>query len=154
MMDYEIDVAQTETIDAQYIPANKLKVGDKILIADKICTIVNTVQVKNGKHGGAKCIFKGLCLFEEGKVKEMTVASTHNVTVPIVKRTDYTVIFARDGYCNLLSASGETRDDVTLTPDMEAEVREIMERDEEAVVTILSSGENMKVQSVRSRKNE
>ena len=98
MMDYEIDVAKADAIDAQYITANKLKVGDRILIADKVCTILNTPQVKNGKHGGAKCIFKGLCLFEEGKVKEMTVSSTHNVTVPIVKRSDYTVVFVRDGY--------------------------------------------------------
>lgn len=152
MMEYEIDVANTEAIDAEHVPANKVKVGGKIVIDGKICTVVDSMHVKNGKHGGAKCIFKGVCLFEEGKVKEMTVASTHEVTVPIVKRSDYTVVFAQDGYCQLMSLNGETRDDITLSEEQEKQVSEIIDSENEAIVTVLSSGDQYKVQDIRKRK--
>ena len=97
--------------------------------------MVQVVEVsvsKTGKHGHAKCsitavdIFTGLSsdliiLFIDksaGKKMETMSPSTHNIEVPVVNRTTYTLIdINKDNFATLLDENSETREDLAFVGD-------------------------------------
>ena len=107
---------------------------------------------KTGKHGHAKCHFVAIDIFT-GKKMEDLVPSSHNTLVPVVTTAEYTVLdVGDDGALSLLTAAGETKDDLNLpdeaagpargSDESKAIAKEIQEKfaaDKSLIVTVRSA---------------
>lgn len=78
---------------------------------------------KTGKHGAAKASITGIDIFTNKKHEE-SISTSHTVGVPIVVRTEYSLIdIASDGFVTLMTDDGSTKEDLKLpTDDDSAEV--------------------------------
>ena len=78
------------------------------------CKVVDYSTSKTGKHGHAKASITGIDIFT-GKKYEDSLPTSHNVEVPNIKRSEWTVISVdQDGYLTLLDLQGNTRQDLKL----------------------------------------
>ena len=69
---------------------------------------------KTGKHGHAKVHMVGIDIFT-GKKYEEICPSTHNMEVPVVNRTEYTLLDITDeGFVSLMLPDGSTKEDLRL----------------------------------------
>lgn len=72
---------------------------------------------KTGKHGHAKAVIVGVDIFTDKKYEDGGPTS-HNIDVPIVTRTEYTLIdIANDGFVSLMTEGGDTKEDLKLPTD-------------------------------------
>lgn len=62
-----------------------------VVIKGRPCKIVDMSTSKTGKHGHAKVHLVALDIFT-GKKLEDLCPSTHNMDVPVVKRSEYTLV--------------------------------------------------------------
>lgn len=101
--------------------------------------IVDMSTSKTGKHGHAKVHLVGIDIFTGRKYEDLS-PSTHNIEVPVVKRDEYELLDIDDGYLNLMTDSGETKQDVKAP---EGELGEKLQADfddgKDLVVTIVSA---------------
>ncbi|KAI9846587.1 MAG: Eukaryotic translation initiation factor 5A [Sclerophora amabilis] len=96
-----------------------------VVIKSRPCKIVEMTTSKTGKHGHAKVHLTAIDIFN-GKKLEDLCPSTHNMDVPNVTRKEYQLLdISDDGFLNLMSDDGVTKDDVKI-PD--GEVGEKLER--------------------------
>lgn len=65
-----------------------------VVIKNRPCKIVDMSTSKTGKHGHAKVHLVAIDIFT-GKKLEDLCPSTHNMDVPNVKRTEYTLVSYR-----------------------------------------------------------
>jgi translation initiation factor 5A len=97
--------------------ASSVKKGGFVVLKGKPCKCVQTTTSKTGKHGHAKVHIVGTDIFTAKKYEDIC-PSTHNMEVPIVKRNEYQLLdIDDDGYCSLLTESGETKDDLQVPKD-------------------------------------
>merc|ERR1712039_944807 len=77
------------------------------------CVEVSTS--KTGKHGHAKAHIVAVDIFTSKKYEDLC-PSSHNLDVPVVKRTEYLCLSAdaETGEVSLLLESGDTKDDLNL----------------------------------------
>merc|ERR1719251_425697 len=77
--------------------------------------IIEYTTSKTGKHGHAKAHIVAIDIFTDKKMEELCPTS-HNLEVPLVKRTEYQLLSADadSGEVSLLLESGETKDDLNL----------------------------------------
>lgn len=74
--------------------------------------VVDVSTSKTGKHGHAKCAFVAVDIFTGKKMEDLS-PSSHNVDVPHVSRTDYTLLdITDDGFVSLMNEAGDTKDDL------------------------------------------
>ncbi|XP_074598770.1 eukaryotic translation elongation factor 5 isoform X2 [Brevipalpus obovatus] len=100
------------------IQCSALRKNGFVMIKNRPCKIMEMTTSKTGKHGHAKVHLVGLDIFNNKKYEDLC-PSTHNIDVPNVFRTDYTLIdISDDGFCSLMNEKGETRDDLR-TPEGE-----------------------------------
>lgn len=79
--------------------------------------VVEYSTAKTGKHGAAKASITGIDIFTNKKHEE-SISTSHSVGVPIVKRTEYTLIdIADDGFVSLMTDDGSTKEDLKLPTD-------------------------------------
>merc|ERR1712077_135437 len=130
--DVEFENVDAGSSDRYPSQASALRKGGHVIIRDTPCKIVDMSTSKTGKHGHAKVHFVAIDIFD-GKKLEDICPSTHNMEVPIVKRTEYQLIdIDEEGYCSLMDDSGETRDDLKPTdPDIEKQIREKVDAGED-----------------------
>ncbi|KAK3773196.1 hypothetical protein RRG08_025862 [Elysia crispata] len=108
---------------------------------------------KTGKHGHAKVHMVGLDLFT-GKKYEDICPSTHNMSVPNVKRTDYQLVNITDGYLSLMDDAGEVRDDLKVPEsDIGKEIVEKFEKDEGIMVTVMKAMEEEMAVGIKTSKD-
>eukprot|EP00349_Pseudokeronopsis_sp_Brazil_P003648 CAMPEP_0202956788 /NCGR_PEP_ID=MMETSP1396-20130829/1281_1 /ASSEMBLY_ACC=CAM_ASM_000872 /TAXON_ID= /ORGANISM="Pseudokeronopsis sp., Strain Brazil" /LENGTH=161 /DNA_ID=CAMNT_0049673967 /DNA_START=39 /DNA_END=524 /DNA_ORIENTATION=- len=105
--------------------AGQIRVGGYICIKDHPCKVSAVSTSKTGKHGHAKCNFTAIDIFT-GKKYEDIIPSTHNTSVPFVKRAEYSLVdISSDGFTSLMDEQGNMREDVRLPDFPENFAREI-----------------------------
>merc|ERR1712037_99383 len=81
---------------------SSIKKGGYVVIKDRPCKVVETSTSKTGKHGHAKVNMTALDIFTNKKYED-SCPSTHNMMVPNVNRTEYTLLdISDDGFLSLL----------------------------------------------------
>merc|ERR1711939_1074997 len=89
-----------------------IRKGGYVMIKGKPCKVVDYSTSKTGKHGHAKAHIIGIDIFT-GKKCEDLCPTSHNMMVPIVTKTSYTVMdVTDDGQLSLLTDDGEPKDDL------------------------------------------
>merc|ERR1711998_801333 len=114
------------------------------------CKVVDYSTSKTGKHGHAKAHIIGIDIFT-GKKHEDLCPTSHNMSVPNVTKTEYTVMdVSEDGALSLLTASGEPKDDLNLpsgTEDSDKIAKQIQDMFAEGkgirVVTMTAIGQEV-----------
>jgi len=110
-----------------------------VVIKSRPCKIVDMSTSKTGKHGHAKVHLVGIDIFTNKKYEDLS-PSTHNMDVPNVSRSEYSLINIDDGFLSLMNSDGSTKDDVKL-PEGELGDKMQVEFDEgkELLVTVLTA---------------
>ncbi len=94
---------------------------------------------KTGKHGHAKVHLVALDIFTGKKLEDLS-PSTHNLEVPNVRRIEYTLLDIDDGYLNLFTADGETKDDVKAPEgDLGEKLQAAFDEGKDLLVTVISA---------------
>lgn len=115
------------------------KKGHYIAINGRPCKIADVSTSKTGKHGHAKAVIVGIDIFTGKKMEYMTPTS-HNIDVPIIKRTKMMVSAIDDEYLVLLDDNGETKEDLKIPEGkLGKEIVENYENEKEVNVEIVSS---------------
>merc|ERR1712083_596781 len=86
-----------------------------LMIKGHPCKCQEVSTSKTGKHGHAKARIVALDIFT-GKKYEDLCPTSHNLNVPFVKNTEYTLLDADkgSGAVSLLNESGDTKEDLNL----------------------------------------
>ncbi|KIJ60453.1 hypothetical protein HYDPIDRAFT_160876 [Hydnomerulius pinastri MD-312] len=116
-----------------------LRKNGHVVIKSRPCKIVEMSTSKTGKHGHAKVHLVAIDIFTGKKMEDIS-PSTHNMDVPNVSRNEYTLVNIDDGFLNLMTQDGASKDDVKL-PEGEIGVQIQAEFDEgkDLLVTIVSA---------------
>ena len=94
---------------------------------------------KTGKHGHAKVHLVATDIFTGRKYEDIS-PSTHNMDVPNVSRREYQLINIDDGYLNLMSNDGTSKDDVKVPEgELGEQVNAAFEEGKDLMVTIVSA---------------
>ncbi|KAF9513546.1 hypothetical protein BS47DRAFT_1329517 [Hydnum rufescens UP504] len=121
-----------------------LRKGGHVVIKSRPCKIVDMSTSKTGKHGHAKVHLVAIDIFT-GKKLEDICPSTHNMDVPNVNRVEYTLVNIDDGFLNLMTPEGASKDDVKVPEgELGAQISSEFDAGKELLVTVVSSmGEEM-----------
>ncbi|KAI7629181.1 hypothetical protein KC319_g13353 [Hortaea werneckii] len=93
---------------------------------------------KTGKHGHAKVHLVAIDLFTGKKLEDLS-PSTHNMDVPNVRRQEYQLVdVSDDGFLNLLTDSGDEKNDVKVPEgDVGAKIQKLFTEEEKDVNVIV-----------------
>jgi len=131
------DAGASETYPQQ---CSALRKNGYVMLKSRPCKIMEMSTSKTGKHGHAKVHMVGIDIFT-GKKYEDICPSTHNMSVPNVKRVEYSLIDVdTDGYVSLMDDSSDTRSDIKLPEgELGQEIRAKFEGGEGIKVTVLQA---------------
>lgn len=94
---------------------------------------------KTGKHGHAKVHLVATDIFTGRKYEDIS-PSTHNMDVPNVSRREYQLINIDDGYLNLMSNDGTSKDDVKVPEgELGEQINAAFEEGKDLMVNIVSA---------------
>lgn len=126
------------------IRAGEVKKGCIVLLKGAPCKVVSVSKTQTGKHGHAKVNLVGICIFSAKKFLDASPAS-HSMEAPFVERATYTLIdVSDDGFCSIMDAAGETRQDLECPGDDAADktlgerIRNAMDAGEEEVTVVVT----------------
>ena len=103
--------------------------------------IVDMSTSKTGKHGHAKVHLVAIDIFTNRKYED-SPPPTHNLEVPNVTRREYQLINIDDGYLNLMSNDGSSKDDVKVPEgELGEQINAQFEEGKDLMVTIVSAME-------------
>ncbi|KAG9295469.1 hypothetical protein G9A89_013498 [Geosiphon pyriformis] len=121
------------------VQCSALRKNGYVLLKGRPCKIVEMSTSKTGKHGHAKVHLVGIDIFTGKKLEDIS-PSTHNMDVPNVSRTEYSLLNIDDGFLSLMTSDGTTKDDVRVP---EGELGDKLESEfgegKELLVTIISA---------------
>ncbi|TVY73377.1 Eukaryotic translation initiation factor 5A-2 [Lachnellula suecica] len=116
--------------------ANALKKGGHAMLKGKPCKIIEVTKAKPGKHGHAKCTFFGKDIFTGAMIEDQHPAS-HNMEVPVVKKTEYDLShISRDGFLSLFGEGGEKQDVKLPEGELGEKIRGYLAADKAVTVVI------------------
>jgi translation initiation factor 5A len=141
--DYSFEQADAGSALTTPSEAGLIRSGGLLMIKNHPCKVSDISTSKTGKHGSAKCNISAYHIFNGRKLEDMLPSST-TVQVPIIKRTEYTLMDINDeDYMTLLDEEGATREDLKLPEYPEGyghELRKLCKEEEkELIVTVLKS---------------
>jgi len=121
-----------------------LRKGGHVVIKGRPCKIVDMSTSKTGKHGHAKVHLVAIDIFTTKKMEDIS-PSTHNMDVPNVSRNEYTLVNIDDGFLNLMTSDGTSKDDVKVPEgDLGDEINAAFEAGKELIITVVTAmGEEM-----------
>mmetsp|Transcript_60367 Transcript_60367/g.143869 ORF Transcript_60367/g.143869 Transcript_60367/m.143869 type:complete len:171 (-) Transcript_60367:192-704(-) len=95
--------------------AGEIRKGSYLMIKGHPCKCVEVSTSKTGKHGHAKAHIVAIDIFT-GKKMEDLCPTSHNLDVPVVKKSELQVLVADEasGEVSLLQEDGTTKDDLNL----------------------------------------
>lgn len=97
------------------------------------------ILIFTGKHGHAKVHLVGIDIFTNKKYEDLS-PSTHNMDVPNVTRTEYTLINIDDGFISLMLPDGSTKDDVKLPEgDLGDKIQADFDDGKELALTVITA---------------
>nr|AZL94373.1 putative N-acetyl-beta glucosaminidase [Nephromyces sp. MMRI]AZL94374.1 putative N-acetyl-beta glucosaminidase [Nephromyces sp. MMRI] len=136
--------------------AGSVRKQGHVMLKDHPCKVVDFSTSKTGKHGHAKAHIIGLDIFT-GKKFEDICPTSHNIDVPIVKRTEMQLIdITSDGFCSLLYENGDTKDDLIMPRDNEGnlddvgkQIQSMFEEGKSILVTVIAACGQEKIISVK-----
>jgi translation initiation factor 5A len=139
------------------IAAGTIKKGGYCMLGGCPCKVTEYSTSKAGKHGHAKATIVGTDIFT-GKKKEDAFPTSHNCEVPFVSKNEFTLVdIAADGFLTLMNEKGDTKEDVKLPVEDEAElckeIKEAFEGGKEIMISILSAMGKEKVSGWRENNN-
>lgn len=161
----DADFDQGDNVGSHYIPtsAGEIKKGGHLMFkcsgskpeTGKPCKVGDISVAKPGKHGSSKCSFTGIDIFT-GKTVMDQMPSHAQCFAPVVEREEFTVMdIADDGAVSLLTASGETKDDLNLpsaTDDdhkLSEQIRNMFEEGKGVAVFVLMACGKEKIVDVK-----
>ncbi|KAN0118172.1 Translation protein SH3-like domain containing protein [Russula decolorans] len=116
-----------------------LRKNGHVVIKGRPCKIVDMSTSKTGKHGHAKVHLVAIDIFT-GKKLEDICPSTHNMDVPNVRRTEYQLVNIDDGFLNLMSPDGTSKDDVKVPEgEIGTQISSGFDDGKDLLVTIVSA---------------
>jgi len=117
-----------------------LRKNGYVMLKNRPCKIMEMSTSKTGKHGHAKVHMVGIDIFT-GKKYEDICPSTHNMSVPNVKRVEYSVIdIDNEGYVSMMDDSSDTRSDIKLPEgELGTEIRGKFDSGDAIKVTVLQA---------------
>merc|ERR1719263_427731 len=97
------------------LQCGELRKGSHVMIKGKPCKVIDYSTSKTGKHGHAKAHIVALDIFTSRKYEDLCPTS-HNMSQPIVKKTEMQVLSADGdtGELSLLTENGGTKDELNL----------------------------------------
>ena len=141
MEDYTFDSGEAGASETIPMEAGQIRKGGLIMIKGQPCKVADVSTSKTGKHGHAKCNFIAYNIFNNKKLEDM-IPSTHGTTIPVVSRTEYTLVdISDDDFLTLMDSNGETREDLMLPDYPEnyaSELRKEFEK-KQLIVTVLKA---------------
>ena len=142
MEDYDFSTGEAGASETIPMEAGQIRKGGLIMIKGQPCKVSEVSVSKTGKHGHAKCNFIAYNLFNNKMLQDM-IPSTHGTTVPVVSRTEYTLVDITDeDYVSLLDDDGNTREDIKLPdyPENYAkELKEAFDTGDQLIVSVLKA---------------
>lgn len=116
-----------------------LRKNGHVVIKGRPCKIVDMSTSKTGKHGHAKVHLVAIDIFTGKKLEDLS-PSTHNMEVPNVGRTEYSLLDIDDGFLSLLTTDGDTKDDVRV-PESELgeQIQTAFDEGKDLLVTIIAA---------------
>lgn len=111
--------------------ASAFRKGTNIILKDKPCKVVDMSTSKTGKHGHAKVNFTGIDIFTNKKYKEIQ-GSTHNMLTFDSTKTEYSVMSIEGKHLHLIDEDGETREDLELPEETDADLAKAIRENQEA----------------------
>ncbi|AAS53727.1 AFR356Cp [Eremothecium gossypii ATCC 10895] len=137
--DHTFETAEAGASLTYPMQCSALRKNGFVVIKGRPCKIVDMSTSKTGKHGHAKVHLVAIDIFTGKKLEDLS-PSTHNMEVPVVKRTEYQLLDIDDGFLSLMTMDGETKDDVR-APD--GELGETMQASfdegKDLMVTVITS---------------
>ncbi|KAL0090833.1 eukaryotic translation initiation factor 5A-2 [Phycomyces blakesleeanus] len=121
------------------LQCSALRKGGHVVIKGRPCKIVDMSTSKTGKHGHAKVHLVAIDIFTQKKLEDLS-PSTHNMDVPNVTRMEYQLINVDDGFLNLMTADGTSKDDVKVpSGDIGAALEADFEEGKDLLVSVVSA---------------
>lgn len=116
-----------------------LRKNGHVVIKGRPCKIVDMSTSKTGKHGHAKVHLVATDIFTGRKYEDIS-PSTHNMDVPNVTRREFQLINIDDGYLNLMSNDGSSKDDVKVPEgELGEQITADFEEGKDLMVTIVAA---------------
>ncbi|KAF8901561.1 initiation factor 5a [Hymenopellis radicata] len=116
-----------------------LRKNGHVVIKGRPCKIVDMSTSKTGKHGHAKVHLVAIDIFTGKKLEDIS-PSTHNMDVPNVHRNEYQLVNIDDGFLNLMTQDGTSKDDVKVPEsDLGNEIAAAFDEGKDLLVTIISA---------------
>jgi len=109
------------------------------LFSHRSAQIIDMSTSKTGKHGHAKVHLIATDIFTQRKYEDIS-PSTHNMDVPNVSRNEYQLVNIDDGFLNLMSGDGSSKDDVKVPEgELGEQIESGFEDGKDLMVTIVSA---------------
>ncbi|KIY47655.1 eukaryotic translation initiation factor 5A-2 [Fistulina hepatica ATCC 64428] len=116
-----------------------LRKNGHVVIKGRPCKIVEMSTSKTGKHGHAKVHLVAIDIFTSKKMEDIC-PSTHNLDVPHVTRSEYQLVNIDDGFLNLMTNDGTSKDDVKVPEgELGTQIQADFDEGKDLLVTIVSA---------------
>ncbi|KAL9710589.1 translation initiation factor eIF5A [Leucoagaricus gongylophorus] len=121
------------------VQCSTLRKNGHVMLKGHPCKIVEMSTSKTGKHGHAKVNLVGQDIFTGKKYEDMS-PSTHNMEVPVVRRSEYPLVDISGDFMTLMTPDGNTKEDTRLPEgELGSQIQSEFESGKELLITCVSA---------------